>query len=129
MSIGHLCKASKKHEQEGAQHTALKRANIEGGGGLGHVVVPHGLRLVSQENQHPVAEGGARAKAELFLDQGLRDHGVKGRCEVHEEQADIRVPALHVGEGCVHHRGNGIEQFFLYTYWYWSTMMLIAFLM
>ncbi len=69
---------------------------------------PHRLRPVRQEVQDPVAEGGAQSECGEFMDQCLWDYGVEGGCEVHEEQTDVRVLALQMGEGCVNHRGDGV---------------------
>ena len=45
-------------EEEGAQHTALWDASVQGEGGGGAIVDPNSLRSVDQEVQNPAAERG-----------------------------------------------------------------------
>ncbi len=90
-------------EQERAQHTALWRASAEGDGGGDGVVDPDSLRSIGQEIQNPVPQCRSQAKGGELLYQGLWDDGIKSRGEVQEEQTNIGVSALQVGEGCVNH--------------------------
>ena len=64
-------------EEEGAQHTALWDASVQGEGGGGAVVDPNRLRSVDQEVQYPVAEGGVYVKIPQFGDQSGGNNGVE----------------------------------------------------
>ncbi len=95
-------------EQEGAQHTALWWASAEGDGGGDGIVDPDSLRSISQEVQDPVPQCGTQTKGGELLHQDLWDDGIEGRWEVQEEQTNIGVSALQVGEGCMNHWWDGI---------------------
>ena len=63
--------------QEGAQHTALRDASVQGEGGGGAIVAPNRLRSVDQKVQYPVAEGGVDVQVPQFGDQSEGDNGVE----------------------------------------------------
>ncbi len=64
---------------------------------------PDSLRSIGQEIQNPVPHCRSQTKGGELLYQGLWDDGIKSRGKVQEEQTNIGVSALQVGEGCVNH--------------------------
>ncbi len=64
---------------------------------------PDSLRYIDQEIQDPVPQCRTQTKGGELLYQCLWDDGIKSRGEVQEEQTNIGVSALQVGEGCVNH--------------------------
>lgn len=87
--------------EERAEHTALWHSGVQCYSGGGEVIDPNRLWSVSEEVQCPVAEGGGDAKSTEFGDQAGWDDGVKGRAEINEQQPDVGVVVVQVGQGRV----------------------------